>query len=82
MKWNEYYNRSIPKGAERVVKKFAWLPINFPLRFEGNAVGTEYRWLEIVYIKQKWSDSIFGGRRWFNVEFATKTAWLNTKIYN
>lgn len=60
--------REIPyiphRGDIRVIKKFAFLPIE---------IGLEKRWLETVYIKQTWCGGYIDP--WSNEDFVSKDEW-------
>jgi len=52
----------LPKdGDERIITKFAWLPIN---------IVENYRWLERVTVKQNYNE--YHG--WMNMKFIDETA--------
>lgn len=64
MRWTKK-TRNIPfYGEERIIKKFAFFPVG---------LGCEKRWLEMVYIKQKWIGGWYCS--WSNLGFVTEEEW-------
>ena len=69
MKEKDYPN----KGDIRIIKRFAFLPIR---------IGAEKRWLETVYIEQRYERYgifIFDPFDWFDQRFVTKADYDNYK---
>ena len=64
MRWTVKEKRYPCWNDRRIVKRFAFVPIR---------VGNEKRWLEVVYIKQRYGRE-FGScsRCWINEEFVIK----------
>ena len=65
------------KGSERVIKRFAILPIE---------AGKETRWLEVCYIKQSWYQPLYVNVDgfWKNIAFVTEEDYdeFHDNLYN
>lgn len=70
------------RGDERIVRRFALFPVRLPSNYSldgDNVVRVEeVRWLEVVYIRQRWTYGIFG-MDWENDEFVPRREYLKYK---
>lgn len=74
--------RCSTRGDERIVRRFALFPVRLPSGYSwvgDNVVRVEeVRWLEVVYIRQCWSDWTVM-TNWENVEFVPRREYLKYK---
>lgn len=65
---------SLKQDDIRIIKKFAWLPIK---------IENKTKWLETVYIAQKFKECLFiENHRWISIKFVKKSEfllWLSLK---
>lgn len=70
------------RGDERIVRRFALFPVRLPSGYSwvgDNVVRVEeVRWLEVVYIRQLWTEGLFG-MSWENDEFVPRREYLKYK---
>ena len=69
MRWTSKNKLTPYYGSKRIVKRFAIFPIE-------TRNSSEYRWLETVYIKQRYERTdLVAFEGWNNICFATKNEY-------